>query len=83
MTTRQPPYDNYVAGIRTVIFVSYMVTNIAIIANAVRHWDDVKTGTGVATPFILCYTNYINTRDKCLSPKRSPLINWSSTCKIL
>ena len=40
------PNDNYVAGIRTVIFVSYMVTNIAIVANAVRHWDDVKTGTG-------------------------------------
>ena len=37
------PYDNYVAGIRTVIFVSYMVTNVAIIANAVRHWDNVKT----------------------------------------
>ena len=46
MTTRRAPYDNYVAGIRTVIFVSYMVTNIAIVANAVRHWDDVKTGTG-------------------------------------
>lgn len=42
------PYDNYVACIRTVIFVSYMVTNIAIVANAVRHWDDVKTGTPIA-----------------------------------
>ena len=40
------PYDNYVAGIRTLIIVSYMVTNVAIVANAVRHWDDVKTGTG-------------------------------------
>ena len=28
-----------IAGIRTLIFVSYMVTNIAIEANAVRHWD--------------------------------------------
>ena len=42
------PYDNYVACIRTVIFVSYMVTNIAIVANAVRQWDDVKTGTPIA-----------------------------------
>ena len=42
------PYDNYVAGIRTLIVVSYMVTNVAIVANAVRHWDDVKTGTPVA-----------------------------------
>ena len=29
-----------IAGIRTIILVSYMVTNIAIVANAVRHWDD-------------------------------------------
>ena len=34
------PYDNYVAGIRTLIVVSYMVTNVAIVANAVRHWND-------------------------------------------
>ena len=32
-----------IASIRTIIFVSYMVTNVAIIANAVRHWDNVKT----------------------------------------
>ena len=36
------PYDNYVASIRTIIFVSYMVTNIAIVANAVRHWNDIN-----------------------------------------
>ena len=42
------PYDNYVAGIRTLIIVSYMVTNVAIVANAVRHWDDVKTVHPVA-----------------------------------
>ena len=29
-----------IAGIRTIILVSYMVTNIAIVANAVRHWND-------------------------------------------
>lgn len=34
------PYDNYVACVRTVIFVSYMLTNCAIVANAVRHWND-------------------------------------------
>ena len=39
-----------VAGIRTLIFVSYLVTNVAIVANAVRHWNDgvnsnVVTGT--------------------------------------
>ena len=42
------PYDNYVAGIRTLIIVSYMVTNVAIVANAVRHWDNVKTVPPVA-----------------------------------
>ena len=30
-----------VAIIRTAILVSYMVTNVAIVANAVRHWNDV------------------------------------------
>jgi hypothetical protein len=30
-----------IAGIRTFIFISYLVTNVAIVANAVRHWNDV------------------------------------------
>jgi hypothetical protein len=29
-----------VAIIRTLIFASYLITNIAIVANAVRHWND-------------------------------------------
>ena len=29
-----------VACIRTLIFISYLVTNVAIVANAVRHWND-------------------------------------------
>ena len=37
-----------IAGIRTLIFVSHMVTNVAIVGNAVRHWDDVKTVPPVA-----------------------------------
>ena len=37
-----------IAGIRTLIFVSYLVTNVAIVANAVRHWDDVKTVPPIA-----------------------------------
>ncbi|ADO97928.1 Rnf-Nqr [Synechococcus phage S-SSM5] len=32
-----------IAGIRTLIFVAYMVTNVAIVANAVRHWDSNKS----------------------------------------
>ena len=30
-----------VAWIRTFIFVSYLVTNVAIVSNAVRHWNDI------------------------------------------
>jgi hypothetical protein len=29
-----------VAIVRTLIFASYLITNIAIVANAVRHWND-------------------------------------------
>ena len=31
-----------VAIIRTLIVIAYMVTNVAIVANAVRHWNDVE-----------------------------------------
>ena len=34
------PYDNYVAGIRTIIFVSYMVTNAFIVSGVIRHWNN-------------------------------------------
>ena len=34
-----------IACIRTFIFVSYLVTNVAIVANAVRHWNDVDYTT--------------------------------------
>ena len=37
------PYDNYVAGIRTVIFISYMVTNAFIVSGVIRHWDKVNS----------------------------------------
>lgn len=29
-----------VAVIRTLIFITYLITNIAIVANAIRHWND-------------------------------------------
>ena len=32
-------YDNWIALVRTVIFVSYMVTNSFIVAGVIRHWD--------------------------------------------
>ena len=40
------PYDNYVAGIRTIIFVSYMVTNAFIVSGVIRHWNDTERKVG-------------------------------------
>ncbi len=34
-----------VAMLRTFIFVTYLITNIAIVANAVRHWNDNDTNS--------------------------------------
>jgi hypothetical protein len=34
-----------IACIRTLIFISYLVTNVAIVANAVRHWNDNDRNT--------------------------------------
>jgi len=34
--------SDLVAIIRTVIFATYLVTNVAIVANAVRHWNDIE-----------------------------------------
>ena len=38
-----------IAGIRTFILIAYMVTNVAIVANAVRHWDNHPSVTGPDT----------------------------------
>ena len=39
------PYDNYVAVIRSIIFVSLLTTNMVIVSGVVRHWNN--TGTNV------------------------------------
>ena len=33
---------DYVAIVRTIILITYLTTNVAIVANAVRHWNDVE-----------------------------------------
>ena len=43
-----------IACIRTFILVCYMVTNIAIVANAVRHWNDVDYDTLNKTKLYNC-----------------------------
>ena len=35
------PYDNYVAIIRSIIFVSLLTTNMVIVSGVIRHWNDV------------------------------------------
>ena len=45
---KEGKYDreaDIIAGIRTIILICYMVTNVAIVANAVRHWNDVDYQT--------------------------------------
>ena len=37
------PYDNYVILVRSIIFVSYLVTNCFIISGVIRHWNNVPT----------------------------------------
>ena len=32
-----------IAGIRTLIFISYLVTNLFIISGVIRHWNDIPT----------------------------------------
>ena len=41
--TRTKNYDDWVALIRTCIFVSYMVTNAFIVSGVIRHWHDVPS----------------------------------------
>ncbi len=38
------PYDNYIVLVRSIIFISYLVTNCFIIAGVIRHWDRKETG---------------------------------------
>ena len=37
------PYDGYVVLVRSIIFVSYLVTNCFIISGVIRHWNNVPT----------------------------------------
>ena len=34
---------DYIAGVRTLIFVTYFVTNCFIISGVIRHWNDVPS----------------------------------------
>ena len=36
-------YDNYIVIVRSIIFISYLVTNCFITAGVIRHWDSGQT----------------------------------------
>ena len=40
--TKTAKYDNAVCIVRSIIFVSYLVTNCFITAGVIRHWGDNK-----------------------------------------
>ena len=47
------PYDSYVVLVRSIIFISYLVTNCFIIAGVIRHWGDgQETGTPLDVIFV-------------------------------
>tara|TARA_B100001063_G_scaffold224445_1_gene232476 strand:+ start:452 stop:658 length:207 start_codon:yes stop_codon:yes gene_type:complete len=40
-------YDNWVCGIRTLVLLSYLITNVFIISGVVRHWNNVPPEYGL------------------------------------
>ena len=37
-------YDNQIVIVRSIIFISYLITNCFITAGVIRHWDSGQTG---------------------------------------
>jgi hypothetical protein len=37
-----------VAGIRTIVFITYFITNLFIISGVVRHWDSCQKSNNVS-----------------------------------
>ena len=54
--TRTKNYDDWVALIRTCIFVSYMVTNAFIVSGVIRHWNDVPRELSQTEKERICQT---------------------------
>ena len=46
---------NIIAGIRTFIFITYFITNVAIVSNAVRHWNNINND--ISSPPKHCWQN--------------------------
>ena len=39
---RNDKESDHIAGIRTIILLTYFVTNLFIVAGVIRHWNDVN-----------------------------------------
>ena len=54
------PYDNHVAIIRSIIFVSLLTTNMVIVSGVIRHWHDVPSELSQTQEKGLCktYSNF-------------------------
>ena len=50
------PYDNYVVLIRSIIFVSYLITNCFIISGVIRHWNEVPSYLSTTEKERICNT---------------------------
>ena len=50
------PYDNHVAIIRSIIFVSLLTTNMVIVSGVIRHWHDVPSELSQTQEKGLCKT---------------------------
>jgi hypothetical protein len=57
--TKTENYDDWVALIRTCIFVSYMLTNFFIVSGVLRHWNDVPSQLHETKKERLCKTTSI------------------------
>ena len=57
------PYDNYVVLVRSVIFVSYLITNCFIIAGVIRNWGDSQE-TVTLSPDTLAVSAMIGTSER-------------------
>ena len=57
------PYDNYVVLVRSIIFVSYLVTNCFITAGVIRHWGDGHE-SGTPVPASISVSAMIGTSER-------------------
>ena len=56
-------YDNYVAIVRSIIFVSLLTTNMFIVSGVIRHWNDVPSSVSKTEEKRLCQSQRYISQD--------------------